>query len=152
MPNLIYTCSFNSRAFSCYLFLGASPYFYERSCPLVGWSVRNCLKCAKRPILTHFVIPFTSHSPQHSFFHSFSHSFIFSFIHNVHSITLNQRGALRLRLESFPRSVSSSIFCMDLLSAFNNASFKFQDSGSNTLEVMSICLNHIKLKKFQENF
>ena len=58
----------------------------------------------------------------------------------------------RLRLESFPRSVSSSIFCMDLLSAFNNARFKFQGSGSNTLEVMSICLNHIKLKKFQENF
>ena len=58
----------------------------------------------------------------------------------------------RLGLENFPRSVSSSIFCMDLLSAFNNARFKFQGSGSNTLEVMSICLNHIKLKKFQENF
>ena len=58
----------------------------------------------------------------------------------------------RLRLKNFPRSVSSSIFCMDLLSAFNNARFKFQGSGSNTLEVMSICLNHIKLKKFQENF
>ena len=57
----------------------------------------------------------------------------------------------RLRLESFPRSVSSSIFCMGLLSAFNNARFKFQGSGSNTLEVMSICLNYIKLKKFQEN-
>ena len=140
-------------------FLSASSHFQTRSCPSVGRSVswlvsrsRKCLKCAKRPILTHFFIPITSHSPQHSFFHPFSHSFIFSFIHNVHSITLNQRGALRLRLESFPRSVSSSIFCMDLLSAFNNASFKFQDSGSNTLEVMSICLNHIKLKKFQENF
>ena len=57
----------------------------------------------------------------------------------------------RLKLKSFPRSVSSSIFCMDLLSAFNNARFKFQGTGSNTLEVMSICLNHIKLKKFQEN-
>ena len=57
----------------------------------------------------------------------------------------------RLRLESFPRSVSSSIFCMDLLSAFNNARFKFQGSGSNTLEVMSICLNHIKLKKVWAN-
>ena len=64
---------------------------------------------------------------------------------------LSQLTIHRLRLESFPRSVSSSIFCMDLLSAFNNARFKFQGSGSNTLEVMSICLNHIKLKKFQEN-
>ena len=53
----------------------------------------------------------------------------------------------RLGLENFPRSVSSSIFCMDLLSALNNARFKFQGSGSNTLEVMSICLNHIKLKQ-----
>ena len=49
----------------------------------------------------------------------------------------------RLRLENFPRSASSSIFCMDLLSAFNIARFKFQGSSSNTLEVMSICLNHI---------
>ena len=56
----------------------------------------------------------------------------------------------RLRLKNFPRSVSSSIFCMDLLSAFNNARFKFQGSGSNIL-VMIICLNHIKLKEFQEN-
>ena len=58
----------------------------------------------------------------------------------------------RLRLENFPRSDSSSIFCLDLLRASNNAHFKFQVSGSYTLEVMSICLNHIKLKKFQENF
>ena len=49
------------------------------------------------------------------------------------------------------RSVSSSIFCMYLLSAFNIARFKFQGSGSNTLEVMSICLNHIEVKKFQRN-
>ena len=52
----------------------------------------------------------------------------------------------RLRLENFPRSASSSIFCMDLLSAFNIARFKFQGSSSNTLEVMSICLNHISWK------
>ena len=52
----------------------------------------------------------------------------------------------RLRLENFPRSASSSIFCMDLLSAFNIARFKFQGSSSNTLEVMSICLNHIGWK------
>ena len=58
----------------------------------------------------------------------------------------------RLRLENFPRSVSSSIFCMNLLSAFNNARFKFQGSGSNTLEDMSICLNHIKGKNFRRIF
>ena len=57
----------------------------------------------------------------------------------------------RLRLKIFPWSVSSSIFCMDLLNAFNIARFKFQGSGSNTLEVKNICLNHITLKKFQEN-
>ena len=39
---------------------------------------------------------------------------------------------------------------MDLRSAFNIACFKL-GSSSNTLENMSICLNHIKLKKFREN-
>ena len=65
---------------------------------------------------------------------------------------INKTGyTVDLRLENFPWSVSSSIFCMDLLSAFNIARFKFQGSGSNTLEIMNIYLNHIKLNKFQEN-
>ena len=67
----------------------------------------------------------------------------------VHALDFELTSACMLDLlENFPRSVSSAIFCMDLLSAFNNAHFKFQGSGSNALEVMIIYLNHFKLKEF----